>query len=164
MFHPSRKLGLAIGLFAGLLLFAGSASAQSATGTANATILEALTLGEDIQLEFGRILAGPGGTVDVTQAGGQTCTGPTCFADAVAAQFTVTGTGLETVDVTVDATVTLSGPGPNMTATTDAPATVAIAAGGSSTFNVGGTLTVGAAPGQTAGDYSGTYNISVAYQ
>jgi hypothetical protein len=163
MLPPSRKLGLAIGVIAAFLLVAGSASAQSAiTGNATATILEALTLNEDNGLDFGRILAAAG-TVQVTQAGAQICTGPTCFNDAVAAQFTVTGTALETVDVTIDANFTLTeGGGDTMTATTDAPATVLIAAGGSEVFNVGGTLTVAAA--QTPGVYNGTYNISVAYQ
>jgi hypothetical protein len=163
MSKPSRKIGLAIVVIAGFLMFAGSASAQSAiTANASATILQALQLSEDTPLDFGRILASTGGDVTVTQAGAQSCSGAlTCFADHTVSVFTVQGTANETVDVTVDATYNLTGPG-TMSATTDAPATVTIGAGGSQTFNVGGTLTVGS--GQTPGVYNGTYDISVAYQ
>ena len=163
MIRRTDKLGLAISLIVGLVLSAGSASAQSVNATGNATILQALTLTEDVELDFGRILAAlASGTVTVTQAGAQSCVTVTCFNDAVAADFTVTGTAGETLDVTADANYLLTGPGTDMSATTDAPLTVVIGGGGSSTFNVGGQLTVGAS--QAAGDYSGTYNVSVAYQ
>lgn len=162
MIRITKKLGLAITLLAGLLV-AGSASAQTVSATGNATILQALTLTEDVELDFGRILAAAApGTVTVTQAGAQSCAVVTCFADALAAEFTVTGTAGETVDVTTDPTITLAGPGAPMPATTDAPATATIGGGGTVTFNVGGELTVGAS--QTAGDYSGNYDVTVAYQ
>ncbi len=157
-----KWLGLAVASIAAIV-FAGSASAQSVSATGNATILQALTLTEDVELDFGRILAAVGsGTVTVTQAGAQSCVTVTCFNDAIAAEFTVTGTAGETVDVTTDAAYTLTGPGVDMAATTDAPATATIGGGGNVTFNVGGQLTVGAS--QAAGDYSGNYNVTVAYQ
>lgn len=164
MHHLLRSRGLAAITAAGLLLLAASASAQSVAATANATILQALTLTEDVELDYGRIVSSAApGTATVTQGGAQSCAGgTTCVGAHTAAQFTVTGTANETVDVTVDAAYSLAGPGPAMGATSDAPLSVLIGGGGSSTFNVGGTLSVAAS--QTNGTYSGTYNISVAYQ
>jgi hypothetical protein len=165
MVRNTYKPGLAIAVIAGLVLFAGAASAQSVAATGNATILQALTLVEDSELDFGRILADPTlpGSVTLDQSDGQSCAVVTCFNDALSGDFTVTGTAAETVDVTIDANYTLNGSGGGtMSATTDAPATVLIGGGGSSAFGIGGVLTVGAA--QTPGTYTGTYNVSVAYQ
>jgi hypothetical protein len=47
MVRNTYKPGLAIAVIAGLVLFAGAASAQSVAATGNATILQALTLVED---------------------------------------------------------------------------------------------------------------------
>src|SRR5437867_1774544 len=63
---------------------------------------------------------------------------------------------------TAAATASLTGPGTAMAASINAPPTTVIGAGGTQTFNTGGQLAVGA--NQTAGTYSGTYTVSVAYQ
>ena len=57
--------------------------------------------------------------------------------------------------------MTLSGAGDDMTATLTNDGGGALT-GGTDTFNVGGTLSVGA--NQAAGSYSGTYTVSVNYQ
>lgn len=144
-------------------LFAGSAAAQvTETGTANASIVEALTLTEDVQLDFGSIVpAALGDTVTVDRvANTQTCPASTCSGHALG-QWTVTGSD-QVVTVSAESPVTLSDGGVNtMSATIDAPATVTIA-GGSVTFNTGGVLTVGAL--QAEGDYSASYDVTVDYQ
>ncbi len=73
----------------------------------------------------------------------------------------MTGASGATYSVTIPATVSLTGPGSAMTVTLTDPGAGTLT-GGTDTFNVGGTLAVGAS--QTAGSYSGTYTVSVNYQ
>ena len=73
----------------------------------------------------------------------------------------MTGASGASYSVTVPASVSLTGPGTAMTATLTNDGGGSLT-GGTDTFNVGGTLSVGAS--QTAGSYSGTYTVSVNYQ
>ncbi len=77
--------------------------------------------------------------------------------------FDITGTNGAVVVVGGDANVTLNGSlGGTMNSTLSYSATnVTLGATGGS-FQVGGTLSVGA--NQTAGDYSGTFNVTANYQ
>ncbi|WP_260581653.1 DUF4402 domain-containing protein [Sphingopyxis sp. PET50] len=93
-----------------------------------------------------------------TCGSGLTCTGTT-----TAANFNIAGTSGAVVLVGGDSSVTLNGSlGGTMTSTLTYSATnVTLSATGGS-FQVGGTLSVGA--NQAAGDYSGTFNVTANYQ
>lgn len=141
----------------------------SATANSSATVVTPLTLVSDgSSLDFSSFQAGTGGTVVVTQAGAVSATGDVVLlssSPASAAGFDVTGEANESFLVSGDTSVTLTGPvgSTPMNATLDAPtAAQALGAGGAASFAVGGTLTVGNA--QTPGAYSGTFNVTVAYQ
>lgn len=157
----SRSLALAaVAVAVGL----GSHQVQAATGTAKAAIVAAIVLTESTNMNFGFIIPGAGaGTLLLPPTGAPTATSVTYLSGAVAGAWNVTGTSGQPMVVTLDASDTLTGPGPAMTIdtfTTDAPATFT---SGSVNFHVGATLHVGTAAAQTAGNYSGSYNVTVNY-
>ena len=150
---------------AALAMNAPAAHAATATGTAKAKILRQITLSNTSDLQFATVISGAtASTVAVSTAGGVTCgTGLTCTGTPTAANFDITGTNGAVVVVGGDANVTLNGSlGGTMNSTLSYSATnVTLGATGGS-FQVGGTLSVGA--NQTAGDYSGTFNVTANYQ
>ncbi len=150
---------------AALAMNAPAAHAATATGTAKAKILRQITLSNTSDLQFATVISGAtASTVAVSTAGGVTCgTGLTCTGTTTAANFDITGTNGAVVVVGGDANVTLNGSlGGTMNSTLSYSATnVTLGATGGS-FQVGGTLSVGA--NQTAGDYSGTFNVTANYQ
>ena len=86
-----------------------------------------------------------------------------CSGTVTAAGFTISGVSGQNVGVTVPANVTLSETGgATMSATLSGSATTFTLAAAASTLNVGGTLSVGAT--QVAGNYSGTFAVTVNYQ
>ena len=124
--------------------------------------MQALTLTEDVQLDFGNIIPPiPGDTVTLDRvADTLTCPASTCSGHA-RGEWTVTGSDA-VITISAQSPIVLGdGFGNNMSATIDAPATATIA-GGTVTFNTGGVLTVGA--NQADGTYSGTYDVTVDYQ
>lgn len=145
-------------------LYAGQAqAANSVSAGATVEIAAPIAVTQDTALAFGNI--GPSataGTVTISLAGAQSVTGGvTALGGTVAAgEFTVTGASGATYSVTVDASVNLTGPG-TMTATLTNDGGGSLT-GGTDTFNVGGTLAVGA--NQAAGSYTGTYSVAVNYQ
>jgi hypothetical protein len=169
----------------GLVLagFGVNANAQvNATGTSNAKILKPITISVGSALEFGSMAektAGDGGTCTVSTSGGRSSstlnlavlTGATPSAGA----FTVTGEPEYTYAVTLPSTITITKVSSTETMTvgtllakcgaggTDShTATGTLAAGtGTQTFTVGGTLTVTGS--QAQGAYTGTYQVTVAY-
>jgi len=159
----SRSLALAA---AALTVGLGShqAPAASQTGTANASIVQAIVVTQTTPMNFGYIIPGASaGTLVLSPAGGTTPTNVTYLNGAVAGLWNVTGTSGQPMVVTFDVSDSLTGPGPAMTInafTTDAPATFT---SGSVNFHVGATLNVGTAATQTAGNYSGTYTVTVNY-
>ena len=100
----------------------------------------------------------------MSTAGGVSCgVGLTCTGTTAAGSFDVAGTSGAVVLVSGDASVTLNGSlGGSMTSTLtySAPNITLGASGGS--FQIGGTLSVGA--NQASGDYSGTFNVTASYQ
>lgn len=165
-------------IFAAILLMAGftgktmAQSTDTKSNNANASILGAIALTVVNPLDFGGMNPGTGGTVVLTAAGVATPTGVTLVAGTTptAASYTVTGTGLATYAITIP-TVSF-----NITNTTGAGAetmtvtamgcsytglTSTFVAGGTDAFTVGGTLTV--ASGQAAGVYTGSFDVTVAY-
>lgn len=167
--------------FAFALLLAGSAFAQT-TFSANATVVEALTIAEARATDFANLPADFSTAPVAIDPTDGTGTG-NVSGTQVTGLISVDGANGATVDVVFDASFTLNGPGaetltfaPSL-ATTDAdastnPTTAAALAGGSftldagdgsSTIVVGGSLTASATP-LTVGAYSGTGSITVSYQ
>ncbi|MGV3731079.1 MAG: DUF4402 domain-containing protein [Sphingopyxis sp.] len=155
-------LGAAIAVFA---MNASAVHAATATGTATAKILRQITLTNTSDLQFATIISGAtASTVSVSTSGAVSCgAGLTCTGTTTAANFDVEGTEGAVVVVGGDASVTLNGSlGGTMTSTLSySDATITLGATGGS-FQVGGTLNVGAS--QTAGDYSGTFDVTANYQ
>lgn len=164
-----RKFGMKRAIvgaaIAALALNAPAAHAASATGTATAKILRQITLTNTSALQYATIISGAtASTVQVTTAGVRTCNaGLTCTGTATAANFDVQGTSGAVVGISGDTTVTLNGSiSGTMTSTlTYSAASLTLGATGGS-FQVGGTLSVGA--NQPAGDYTGTFNVTADYQ
>ncbi len=155
-------LGAAI---AALAMNASAAHAASASGTATAKILRQITLAKTSDLQYATIISGAAAsTVGVSTAGAVSCgANLTCTGTTTAANFNVQGTNGAVVLVGGDSSVTLNGSlGGTMssTLTYSAPNITLSATGGS--FQVGGTLSVGA--NQASGDYSGTFNVTANYQ
>jgi hypothetical protein len=155
-------LGAAI---AALAMNASAAHAATATGTAKAKILRQITLTNTSDLQYATIISGAtAATVVVSTGGTRTCAAAlTCTGTATAANFNVVGTEGAVVVVGGDSSVTLTGSlGGTMasTLTYSAPTVTLSATGGS--FQVGGTLSVGA--NQASGDYTGTFNVTANYQ
>ncbi|MCA0208726.1 MAG: DUF4402 domain-containing protein [Proteobacteria bacterium] len=155
-------LGAAI---AALAMNASAAHAASASGTATAKILRQITLAKTSDLQYATIISGAtASTVGVSTAGAVSCgANLTCTGTTTAANFNVQGTNGAVVLVGGDSSVTLNGSlGGTMssTLTYSAPNITLSATGGS--FQVGGTLSVGA--NQASGDYSGTFNVTANYQ
>ncbi len=149
----------------------GPASA-SATANATATIITPISITNVADLNFGNIVAGTGaGTVTVATTGTRTSTGDVILpsANAVqgtvnAAQFKVTGLADATYAITLPTSIYISETGgETMTVDnfTSNPSGTGSLAGGTQTLSVGARLNVGA--GQVAGDYTGTFNVTVAY-
>ncbi len=168
--HPMRQVLLAVGMAVAmaLLCLPGHANAQSISTSQN--------------LSFGTFTPGGGGTVVVSPAGGRTATGGVTlftaaqFSQPAAASYTVTNpnNGTSSFTITLPAgSVTLTRTGGTATMSvgtfTSNPATgqgtnkkgFGQLAGGTGSFTVGATLTVGAS--QTAGTYTGTYSVTVAF-
>jgi Domain of unknown function (DUF4402) len=151
-----------------------SAQAATAVGTADAEILADISVTQTQGLNFGQIAIGTsGGNVDVNFSDAQACSGGlVCAGGSATGAFTIAGvTGLD-VEVVVDSAVTLTRVGatavsPGVFAALDQMAasltsnTTALTLDGTDGFKVGGTLTVNAA--QTAGAYTGSYNVTVTY-
>ncbi len=162
-FEMKRALiGAAI---AALAMTASTAHAAQATGTARAKILRQITLTNTSDLQYATIISGAtASTVAVTTAGARTCgAGLTCTGTATSANFNVAGTDGAVVVVGGDSSVSLAGSlGGTMASTlTYSATTVTLGATGGS-FQVGGTLSVGA--NQASGDYTGSFNVTANYQ
>jgi hypothetical protein len=165
----------------GLVAVSGGAWAQSsATGTANATatVVRPITVSSSVDLAFGNVV--PGGTAGTltltaasstaaTAAGGVTQPG-TQVGTVTAAKFDVAGEGGLTYSITLPASAaTITGPAAatmtvdTFTSDLGASGTLsgALGAAGSQSFYVGGKLHVGA--NQAAGNYTGTFSVTVAY-
>jgi hypothetical protein len=172
-FHIIRIMKNSIKLLAAIAMFgfAGTASAQSsatATATASATIICPIHIVKNADLNFGNVVAGTG-TATIAATSGATDVysnpqlnpGPTNLGTQTPASFTVTGQSGYTysriqsaVTGAIAANLVLN----NVPAV--APATAGTLTGGTDTFYVGGVLTV---TGLAAGNYTGTFDETVAY-
>jgi hypothetical protein len=170
-----------LGAATAALLLAGAtaASAAQATGfvTATATVISPLTEDVSHQMGFGKLVldnSGNGGTLVLSTAGGRTQTGGVNLvggASGMAAEVDFVGDSTNGApnpyDVSVDTGATLSdGHSHSMTVTSITtstnPGTGLTGLTASQAVSIGGTLNVAA--GQAAGTYSGTFNITGAYE
>ena len=158
----------AAGVALAALGVSSNAMAATATAPATATILQPLAVTLDAtnnKLDFGTIALNgvPGGTVALTTANVRTCSGTlTCVGSTMVPNFDITGSASVPVSITVPASITLTSGANSMTATlTSSSAGLTLSGTGTGTFDVGGTLTVGAS--QAAGVYSTTMTITVLY-
>lgn len=147
---------------------AGQAYAASASGSASATIATPVSISETTALSFGTILADDtaSSTIVVSSAGARSVGSGSAqlLGGTVSnAAFSVSGESGATYTISYTAG-SLTGPGTAMAVDTftDDTSSTGTLTGGSDTFNVGATLTVGA--NQTAGSYSGSYTVTVNYQ
>jgi hypothetical protein len=163
------KLGAVIVMMTGL---SNSINAQTVTTSVGAKIVEAITLTETSPMHFGTMTSPTSAaTVILDAAGARTSTGTiTLLAQApvaTAAGYSVTGTPDATYSITLPASTTISNgiPANNMTVnafTCSYPALVGtISAFSSDIFNVGAKLNL--ANAQASGTYSGTFDVTVAY-
>jgi hypothetical protein len=160
----------AAGVALASLAVSSAASAATATGDAEALILEALSVTAEAPLEFGTIAeSGSGGTVTIATDGTQTCSaGLACVNDGAAAGFAVVGVPDKTVVLSVpSATTTLTiddGTGATMAVSglAASSATTLLDGTGDGSFTVGGVLAVG--NNQAPGFYAGTFDVTVVYQ
>lgn len=156
-------------LLAAVAVIASPAHAASTTSTSEALILRPLTLTQTEDLDFGTILpSAVAGTVTVNaNTGVRTTTGGVAAAGGTPrrAEFVGAGRlGLLTIIAIGVPPVLTNGSGGTM-------ATALVVEGGTGlrilpgtgiqTYRVGGTLTVGA--NQAAGDYAGTFTLTVNY-
>lgn len=158
-----------VGMIAAASFASSAQAATTATGTATAEVLSSLTVTAVDDLRFGQIAANTGGTVTVNADSTVASTGALVSTGTRGpASFDVVGTPSTMVIVTLPAaavnltrvsgTETMSLNGFN----TDPNGAFQLDASGLGSFTVGGTLNVGNA--QVAGQYTGTFDVSVEYQ
>ncbi|HEY0954668.1 MAG TPA: DUF4402 domain-containing protein [Roseateles sp.] len=157
-------------------------AADNASASATAEVLQPIAITKSADLVFGNVVAG-NGVVTLATDGTRTKAGATALPTGVAgvaARFDVTGSGNNTfaIDYTGSSTVLTNGtpaddmavnwiteavgtttPSGKTDETTDA--TTGTLNAGAAYIYVGGKLTVGGA--QTAGTYTGTVQVTVAY-
>lgn len=162
----TNKLKLATAAFGASALASFGVLAETATFDATATILEALTVTNNTNLNFASIVpdAAPG-TVAVDVAGERTCAANlTCTGATEAADFTVVGTANSTYTVSLPADANIVSGANTMLVNNFVSSLVGetgTLAGGTDTFQLGATLNVGA--NQATGTYSGTFDVTVEY-
>jgi hypothetical protein len=169
-----KKLAI---LFAGLFIMAISVQnvyaqpGASDDGTATALILEPLSITAVENLEFGSIAAGNDlSEIKISTSGARTLESGTAalYTSNAGRQgtFDVGGENDATYAITLPAngTITLTGPGTALVVKdfeSDPDGTGTLNASGEQTINVGATIEVPA--GQSAGNYSGQYQVTVDY-
>jgi len=161
-----RKKLAALSLAAAIVpAFTVDALAADATANASADVIQAIAVTKDADLGFGSIVsdATNADTVDIATTGTRTCgVNLTCTGATTAAAFTVAGAASQAFAVTLPANATLSSGGNSMTVdgfVDDAGTN--LDGSGAAAFAVGATLNVGA--NQVAGNYTGTFDVTVDY-
>ncbi len=158
----------AVALSAGIFSATATAATVTAAGSANVLAPLTITLGTNA-MNFGDVA---GDATDITTVV-LTNLGATSSADGASAagtptagDFDVNGAGNLAYSITLpaDGAITLAGPGTAMSVDgfNDSAGGAANLAAGIGSFTVGATLTINA--NQTAGAYTGNYDVTVNYQ
>ncbi len=173
------RIGAAgVTLVAALGMTSAANAADTATATAEAEILSALTLTAVDILDFGQVAVNGAGAVRVAA---DTATAPSacsanlvCIGATSAASFSVEGSADQNVDITLpnnanlylggDITKTLASEilVLNQIVSSEVGDVAALDTAGDGSFLVGGRLVFDGT--EVAGNYSGTFNVSVEYQ
>ncbi len=160
-------------------MLAGSASAfaqasDSTSATGSVTIIRPITITKSADLAFGRIVKPTSGTgaVAIANSGDSVTAGSGAVAlsgiTTSRAKFTVDGEGGQAVTVTVPANFSMTNGANSISVTLDpdvsgsATLSNALGSAGSKAVNIGGTFSL--PDTQASGAYSGTFNVTVAYQ
>ena len=163
----------------GLVSVPAMANTDTAQGASQATVVEPIQITKVSDLEFGSIVAPATGIARVTinaRTGARTSNVNATPVGTVfgRGQFVVTGVPNTTVNLTTSSpTIQLTGPGAPMTVDrlrvnrnnsgqATLPRAYTIPASGTMDVGFGGRLRFPA--GQTPGDYSGTFDLTVTYQ
>jgi len=160
-----------------LMAFSASMFAQDTESvSASATIISPITLTKNTDLNFGYIAPGTvAGSVTIVEGATPSRSASNCviytsgaFSGFTQAQLTVGGNLNAAYSLTISSgTVSLTGTGPAMTATltnTSASGTTTLDATGSDIIYIGGTLDLDNSTNQTAGAYTGSFNVTVDYE
>jgi len=168
-FRSAVKIALPVLLIA----ISGSAFAQSSasvTTTGSATLVQPITLIQGTGLAFGTLVRPSTGTgtatIDSTTGALTVANGVVALASSTSrAVYTVNGEGGSSFSIAVPATFNLTGPStiPVTLTPTGSTGTLSNALGtaGTASFGVGGNFSI--ASGTATGNYTGTYNVTVAY-
>ena len=167
-----KKLGILLASLFVMTLATQQVKAQneaSVTANAKATILNGLKIVKNADLQFGKIVAGSTVSKVQIQTDGsrKIASGDVVLfnteSDHQAASFTLTGTAGRTYSLDLPTNITLTGPSGSspMTVEEFVHNTGILDDSGEDTFAVGATLNVGA--NQTAGEYTGTFTVTAAY-
>jgi Mat/Ecp fimbriae major subunit len=160
-----NKMKIALtGTIAAAAMFSGAAQAETATATAE--IVTAATLTNTTDLNFGSVAIGAAGgsvVVDSDSTGARVCTTVICIGTASsAADFAIGGAAGATVGLSItDNTITLTDTVSGDTMGATLGLSTAVSAVGNTEY-VGGTLTV--AGTESAGTYTGTFEVTALYQ
>jgi hypothetical protein len=134
--------------------------------TARAQIVKPLTLAKVSNMDFGAIVVQDNGTASMDTAGAITCTANlTCTATGTPAEYKVTGTNNQVVNVTKP-NVTLTNatnPGTDLTLVLTGPTQVTLPNSGATgtNFKLGGSIAIAATTKD--GVYTGDLNVTVDY-
>jgi len=172
-----KKLFVSIVAIAAIAVMPGRVNAQVTENTsAGANIITPIAITETSALHFGSmsVSASTGGTCILSSVGVRTQTGgvnlSTIGTPSSTAAYEVNGAANATYAITLPGTITVTRVGGGTMTVNDLRAkpasapegtTGTLSVGGSDTFRIGGTLTVPAA--QIAGAYTGTFDVTVAY-
>jgi hypothetical protein len=137
------------------------ANAATTSGDARVTIVSPLSVAQNQLLNFG-IVAPDNSASSTVDQDGNVVGNASYVSGAQKAVFDVTGYASSAYSVNIDSSVTITSGANDMDATLEVVGgTSKSLSDGSDSFDVNGTLTVGAA--QAAGTYTGTYNVTVSY-
>jgi hypothetical protein len=169
-----KKLGILLASLFVMTLATQQVKAQTASASAQAkataNIITPIKIAKGADLNFGNIVAGTSqGTVTVDTVGNRTAIGgvilPTAIPGTVnAAKFIVSGLPEATYAITLPTSTTIStSGGASMTVDefTSNPSGSGLLTGGTQELYVGAKLTVNS--NQPRGKYTGTFDVSVAY-
>jgi len=159
---------IALAAVVAFAVLAGKAeAADTESANASATLVSPITLTKQADLDFGRLSSGAaGGTAVVSSAGARSVTGDVVEEGGTptSADFDITGESGLTYDITLPTSISITSGGDSMTVNTftDDKGGSGTLTGGSDSFSVGATLNVAAS--QNTGTYTGTFDVTCAYQ
>jgi len=146
------------------------ATSSTASATASAKIMIPIAIAKNIDLSFGNIASSTStGTVVIAPdaSGTRTYTGgvtPSVIGAYTSAKYTVTGEGSSTYTIALPSSITINSGSNSMTVnnfTSNESDGIGTLSSGSQIIYVGATLNVAAS--QATGTYSGSYDVTVAY-